>query len=103
MLAYEHKRTQEIVDRLTLIGNLVRNLILFGWVLLLGGLFTIPAAILSPDLWWLGSLVGGLSGLMLGLFSASIFSTLLEWMAQLLVAQGEILAALKSNGSPTRN
>ncbi len=96
MLIYEHKRTQEIVNRLTLIGNLARGLIILTWVLLFAGLFTIPVAIISPDYWWLGSLLGGLAGLILGTISASILITLLEWMAQILVAQGEIVAASKN-------
>ncbi len=98
MLIYEHNRTQEIVKRLTLIGNQVRSLIIPTWVLLFAGLITIPVALISPDYWWLGSLLGGLAGLILGTIGASILTTILEWMAQLLVAQGEIVAALKNSG-----
>ncbi len=98
MLIYEHARTQAIVNRLTLIGNLFRSIILLSWILVLAGLFIIPTAIISPDYWWLGGILGGIAGLILGLMCASILPVLLEWMAQMLVAQGEILSSLKNRG-----
>ncbi len=95
MLIYEHSRTQDIVKRMTLAGSLVRGLIILSSVLVLAGLFIVPTAIISQDYWWLGGILGGLAGLILGTIGASIFNLLMEWMAQLLVAQGEIVAAMK--------
>jgi hypothetical protein len=77
-------------------SSLVRSLIILSAVLMLAGLFIVPTSIISPDYWWLGGILGGLAGLILGTISASIFNLLLEWMAQMLVAQGEIVAAAKN-------
>jgi len=96
MLIYEHSRTQDIVKRMTMAGSLVRSLVILSWIIVLAGLFIVPTAIISPDYWWLGGILGGLAGLILGTINASILNLLLEWMAQMLVAQGEIVAATKN-------
>jgi len=95
MLIYEHQRTKELVNRLVALGNTIRLITISCSILLFGALLSLSVRVLSPELWWAGGLLGVLVGYGLGFYAASLVTVTLEWMAQLLVAQGEILAALK--------
>lgn len=98
MLIYEHARTIAIVKRLTSLPVLVRPIILAGCTLLLAILSTLVSVFTLGEAWWLGALLGGLVGFALGLGIAALAIVLIEWMAQMLVAQGEILAELRKAG-----
>lgn len=95
MLIYEHQRTKELVNRLVALGNTIRLITISCSILLFGALLSLVVRVLSPELWWAGGLLGVLVGYGLGFYAASLVTVTLEWMAQLLVAQGEILATLK--------
>jgi len=47
-----------------------------------------------------GTVAGALMGLVLGTFLASLVTMGMEWMAQVLVAQGELIAAVKASSEP---
>jgi hypothetical protein len=96
MLIYEHERTIAIVERLTSLPDLVRLVILIASTLGMAILTTLVSVFILTALWWLGALLGGLIGFALGLGVAAITNVMIEWMAQLLVAEGEILAELKN-------
>ena len=95
MLIYENDRTKSIVSQLVAIGNAVRLVTIASCVVLLGVILSLVGVSFLRDLWWLGGLGGIALGYMLGSYIASLFTVVIEWMAQLLVAQGEIVAALK--------
>jgi len=95
MLIYEHSRTKELVNRLVALGNTIRLITISCAILSFGALLSLLVRVISPELWWAGGLFGVLVGYGLGFYAASLVTVTLEWMAQLLVAQGEILAALK--------
>lgn len=98
MLRYEHEHTGKIVDRLQRCKGylswamLVSSLVLFGLPAACFGLFAF-AALAGP---MLGLALGGFFGLTVGYFTGTIFGTFMEcaidWMCQLLVAQGQQVA-----------
>jgi small neutral amino acid transporter SnatA (MarC family) len=90
MLNYEHTRTEQIVDRLLRAERIIRIVIVLGSVLILG-LFSFSISQFSV----LGGLIGAAIGLAVGMYSMLLLSAVVEWMAQILVAQGEIFAELK--------
>ena len=99
MLTYDHARTKEIVAHLVAIGNTVR------WFIII--IFAIAFAIVAASFGGLvfgegvAPLVAGILGLIIGGMLGNTFSAFvtigIEWMAQMLVAQGEILSALKQD------
>ena len=95
MLLYEDERTKSIVSHLIIISNFVRYVTITSSVIFLGAFLSILGSAIQRELWWLGGITGILFGYVLGSYLASVFLVVIEWMAQLLVAQGEILAALK--------
>jgi hypothetical protein len=97
MLIYEHERTKDIIARLIALGNIIRITTITLFVVLFGALLTLLARALITELWWLGGIYGVLIGFGLGVYTSSLLTITLEWMAQSLVAQGEILAALKKD------
>lgn len=99
MLQYEHDRTAEIVRRLVGLSRLVRSFVI---VTVLAGVAAMGALVgEASGVGYLGGgLVGAILGLVLGTFLGALLTIGLEWMAQLLVAQGEIVAALKA-ATPT--
>ncbi len=94
MLAYEHDRTEDIVSRLVRISTSVRNVVLLSLAIIFGAIGTLVSALLLGQA-WVGAIIGFIAGLLLGSPIASMVTILIEWMAQLLVAQGEILAVAK--------
>ena len=90
MLNYEHTRTEQIVDHLLRAERIIRIVVVLGSVLILG-LFSFSISQFSV----LGGLIGGAIGLAVGMYSMLLLSAVVEWMAQILVAQGEIFAELK--------
>ena len=96
MLQYEHERTTDIVNRLVAWGNTIRTVTILVWVILVGVLFSFAVAILEGGLWWLGCIAGIILGYLIGRSVASTATLIIEWLAQMLVAQGEIVSAIKS-------
>jgi hypothetical protein len=96
MLTYEHERTQNLVKRLVALGNSLRLVTVVSFGVLFAGLLAIAWSLVVGEAWWLAALAGLALGLWLGFYIAALVIAALEWMAQLLVAQGEILAGLKN-------
>ena len=96
MIVYEHEHTQEVVARLVGMAKLLNLVVPAVTVFGFGLLFAVLVSLASPMLWWLGAVVGGLVGYGIGAVGAALYGLVIEWMAQLLVAQGEILAELKN-------
>lgn len=95
MLAYEHDRTEQIVTGLTKVASAVRFFAVIGAMTMLGAVLSIAAGAASPELRGLGAAVGIVIGFLVGSFVAALARVILEWMAQSLVARGELLAAAK--------
>ena len=95
MLLYEHDRTNDIVKRLVGIGNMVRLVTIASYIIILGAVLSLVGVALLDEAWWIGGISGIIIGYGLGSYTASLIIVVIEWMAQLLVAQGEILTALQ--------
>ncbi len=95
MIAYDEGRTKEIVNRLVATGNSLRVVTVPIMAILMGIIFSGFLAIIDRTLWWLGAILGVAFGAGLGLLAASFLAAILEWMAQILIAQGEILSGRK--------
>ena len=99
MLQYEHTRTADIVRRLVDLMRLVRTVIILVMLVGAAGLGALVGE--ASGVGYLGGgLVGAILGFVLGAFLAALTTIGMEWMAQLLVAQGEIVAALQAHASP---
>ena len=95
MLIYEHERTEQIVARLLAAARSIRSLCIVAGTLLAGGLGILVGGSISADLGiWIG-LMGAIIGAALGSWLGALAIILLEWLAQMLVAQGELLATQK--------
>jgi hypothetical protein len=95
MLVYEHDRTEQIVTGLIRVAGGVRFFAVVAWMTLLGAVLSLAAGAASPEARGLGALLGVAVGFLVGSFFASLARIILEWMAQSLVAKGELLAATK--------
>lgn len=83
MLRYDHARTEAIVGRLIEASERAN---------VLRGVFaTLVGAVLYIPFTWIGALFGLLVGWIFGHYLAGIINVLLEWAAQLLIAQGELI------------
>ena len=95
MLVYEHERTEEIVSRLLAAAQSIRVVCMVICILVFGAGGVLIGALLSESFGvWIG-LLGAIVGLGLGAWLGALAILLLEWLAQLLVVQGEVLAALR--------
>lgn len=95
MLIYDENRTNEIVARLVATGNSLRIFTVSLLAILIGAGFSILFTLIDRSLWWLGALLGIAFGAGLGMLAASFLAAILEWMAQVLIAQNEIIARRK--------
>jgi hypothetical protein len=95
MLIYENERTKNIVTHLVRIGNTLRWIIIIVTMIVLSAMLALAGGIIRPEWWLFGALFGVVLGYGLGDFIASMITVGIEWMAQMLIAQGEILEALK--------
>ncbi len=93
MLLYEHERTAEIVRRLIMAAEAMRTALVAGFVITFGALFTFLSVLLfGGGIWWVLGIVGLAAGYVLGSYAAALCAVCLEWMAQMLVAQGALIA-----------
>jgi predicted lipid-binding transport protein (Tim44 family) len=94
MIIYEQTRTEQIVEHLVDAGNRVSRPMLIGWGLAGAGLGAMAGGLLF-------GLVGGLIGLPIGLLVGlalgrrwvALATALVEWCAQMLIAQDALIAA----------
>jgi hypothetical protein len=95
MLIYDEQRSKQIVDRLVATGNSLRVFTVPIMAILIGAVFSILFTLIDRSLWWLGALLGIAFGAGLGLLAASFLAAILEWMAQILIAQHEMISVRK--------
>lgn len=94
MLLFENERSKAIVERLIKSASAIRWVVIVYFVIILAVMVGILFYMVDPTsiLWLIAGFAGGVLGLMIGMLLASVASVILEWMAQMLIAQGEILA-----------
>lgn len=99
MLVFENERSQAIVERLVKSAGAVRLVVILYFTVVLAVLTGVLFYLVNPSsvLWFVTGVAGGFLGLMIGMLVSSVISVILEWMAQVLIAQGEILARLKES------
>jgi hypothetical protein len=95
MLVYEHDRTEQIVAGLTKVAASVRFFAVVAWMTLLGAVLSLAVGAVAPEARGVGALIGVALGFLVGSAVAVLARIVLEWMAQSLVAKGELLAAMK--------
>ena len=91
MNVYEPERTTSIVQRLVLIGNTLRLAVIVTNLITIGSLLSLVGQAVWPEAWWLFGIVGLAVGYGLGEYMAAFLMAVLEWMAQLLISQNEII------------
>ena len=84
-MIYDPERTKSIVNRLVLLGNNLRTFTIVWCAIQFAALLGILGALVSSNIWWLFALIGGLAGVVAGMFLSAALAVLLEWMAQLLI------------------
>ena len=95
MLLYEHDRTKDIVKRLILAAKVIRVIVILYMIIIMAVLLGMLVYLVNPSLWILAAAIGAVFGFLLGFLMASVFTVLMEWMSQHLVAQGQILSQLR--------
>jgi hypothetical protein len=95
MLIYDSDRTEKIIERLRdaeAVMRFVTVLSTFGFFGLLGA----SAGAGSPETAIVGGVLGAFLGLVVGRWSMLLTSSVIEWMCQSLIAQGEQVEILRS-------
>jgi len=86
-MLYDPNRTSDIVNRLVLLGNNLRGVLILMNATLFGVLFGILGALVLGQLFLIFVLVGIIAGAAIGYFLANALATVIEWMAQMLISQ----------------
>ncbi len=86
-MLYDPDRTREVVNRLVLLGNNLRPVLIVINAVQLGALLGILGALVFGAFWIVLALIGAIAGGVIGYFFANALATVLEWMAQLLISQ----------------
>ncbi len=86
-MIYDLNRTKEVVNRLVLLGNNLRAVLILINAVQFGTLLGILGALVSGGLWIVFALIGALAGSVIGIFIANSLATILEWMAQILISR----------------
>jgi hypothetical protein len=60
-----------------------------------GAVLSVVGLLLIGDAWFIGTLAGLILGFFIGRSWAAMCTVVIEWMAQLLVAQGALIGASK--------
>jgi len=96
MLVYEEARTENLVKRMVALARPVRTMMLLFWVIGLASIAGAGAYLVEPasDAWPVYAITGGLIGYVIACVISKVVVAGLEWMAQSLVAQENILKAL---------
>ncbi len=86
-MLYDTARTKDIVNRLVLLGNNLRMVLIVINTIQYGALLGILGALTLGGLWLLFALVGAIVGAGIGYFISNALAIVLEWMAQLLISR----------------
>lgn len=90
-MMYDNENTHSVVSRLVILRTTLNRMTMAFGVLFLGGLVTFSVALFDRGYWWLDGIFGVLLGYGFGIYLGSVLNLFVEWMAQMLIAQGEIL------------
>ena len=96
MLIYEHNRTEEFVDGLLKTSKQIYLFLLIFCCanFAIAGL-AVGASIAGESGVCVGAVIGLVLGWVAGSFGNMIISAVIEWMSQMLIAQGEMVEHLK--------
>ena len=97
MLNYDFNKTEQIVERLVNTESTLRIAIITGLTASLGILMFLMIGQARHDMAMVAGLLGAIIGGVLGKFATLLMSVVIEWMAQTLITQRDILEALKYN------
>lgn len=86
-MLYDAERTRDVVNRLVLLGNRLQAVMVVINAILFGALLGILGVLAAGSIGLLLALVGVITGIYIGIFTAGALSTVLEWMAQMLISQ----------------
>lgn len=86
-MLYDSERTRDIVNRLVLLGNRLQVVMVVINAILFGALLGILGLLAAGAIGLILALVGVITGIYIGIFIAGALSTVLEWMAQMLISQ----------------
>jgi hypothetical protein len=86
-MLYDSERTRDIVNRLVLLGNRLQVVMVVINAILFGALLGILGLLAAGAIGLILALVGVITGIYVGIFIAGALSTVLEWMAQMLISQ----------------
>jgi len=86
-MLYDIDRTRAIVDRLVLVGNNLRGVLILANAVLFAALLGILSTLMVGGAFGLiVALIGAVAGGMIGAVISSALSAVLEWMAQVLIS-----------------
>jgi phosphate/sulfate permease len=86
-MLYDASRTKDIVNRLVLLGNNLRIVLIVINTVQYAALLGILGTLVGGPLWLIFALVGAIVGAGIGYFLANALAVVLEWMAQLLISR----------------
>ncbi len=86
-MLYDAERTRDVVNRLVLLGNRLQVVMVVVNAILFGALLGILGLLAAGSVGLILALVGVITGIYTGIFTAGALSTVLEWMAQMLISQ----------------
>ncbi len=83
------------VPRLVVLATTLNKMILVLGIIFIGGLSAAAVTIFDRDYWWLGGIFGILLGVGFGICLTSVLNLVLEFLAEIVKTQTEILDKLK--------
>lgn len=86
-MLYDTERTRDVVNRLVLLGNRLQVVMIVINATLFGALLGIFGVLSAGSIGLILALVGVITGIYIGIFTAGALSTVLEWMAQMLISR----------------
>jgi hypothetical protein len=86
-MLYDAERTRDVVHRLVLLGNRLQVVTIVINAIQYGALLGILGLLAAGPLGLILALVGVIAGVYIGIFISGALSTVLEWMAQMLISQ----------------
>jgi hypothetical protein len=89
MLVYDHDRTEKIVQRLRDAERAGKWAVVAFAVVLLAALGALMGRVAGTA--GGGMVAGSLLGVMIGMYATAVVSAVMEWMCQLLIAQGSMV------------
>ena len=93
MLVYEHARTELIINRLRGAERFARIVAVVTGVITFASAAILITGAASTNQRAIGGIVGALLGFVIGAYAMVVISAVIEWMCQMLIAQGSLVDA----------